>query len=348
MKALLNCEIDYFPSIHLNHIYDGFEKLRKLGIIEISIKKSNGNRDKPLLNVVINNRYKVIYDALDGFNWIDDSVEKNLEYFKNNIQADFYFKRSFNNKILEYKPTNCSVYPLGLNYKIDSEDRFSLNLRNTLKRLLQNNKIFSKYFNTKLMYNKNFEFYPIFNRQNKVLFITRLWDPEDTTLERLKEEREILNEQRINYIKICQKEFGKNFLGGLQGDDFTTRRAKELIMPFSLTNRETYINTMKQYNICIATTGLHKSIGWKFAEYVAAARAIITEPLEYEVPGEFAEEKNYSVFNNEEELLNKIELFLREKRKVLEMMNNNFYYYNNFLKPEVLVLNTLLKVYEHI
>lgn len=36
---------------------------------------------------------------------------------------------------------------------------------------------------------------------------------------------------------------------------------------------------MKQSRICIATTGLHDSIGWKFAEYVVAGRTIVIEPL---------------------------------------------------------------------
>lgn len=74
--------IYYTPSRHLNQIYDGFEKLRKLGIIDISLKKTDVNETKPLLKVVLDNKYTVIYDTLDGMNWIDAPIEENLQYFK--------------------------------------------------------------------------------------------------------------------------------------------------------------------------------------------------------------------------------------------------------------------------
>ena len=59
------------------------------------MKPTIGNPLKPILKVRINDKYDVIYDTLDGLNWIKASIENNLDYFKNNIKADFYFKRSF-------------------------------------------------------------------------------------------------------------------------------------------------------------------------------------------------------------------------------------------------------------
>ena len=61
-----------------------------------------------------------------------------------------------------------------------------------------------------------------------------------------------------------------------------------------------FLNIVKSSDICIATTGLHKSIGWKFGEYIAASRAIITEPLYYEIPGELKRGSNYLEFRNVE------------------------------------------------
>lgn len=96
------------------------------------------------------------------------------------------------------------------------------------------------------------------------------------------------------------------------------------------------------HNICIATTGLFGSIGWKFAEYVAGSRAIISEPLNYSIPGNFTNGVNYYDFLNKDDLLNNIQTLLSNKDIVKNMMYNNFLYYNQYVKPENLVLNTLL------
>ena len=128
---------------------------------------------------------------------------------------------------------------------------------------------------------------------------------------------------------------------------FLFKRSKDLIAPFSLTKREAYLQVIKEHNICIATTGLHNSISWKFGEYVAASRAILSEPLIYELPGNFENSKNYLSFNNEDELLNGTYSLLKNKDELFDMMNNNFHYYNNFLRHYRLVFNTLISIYQN-
>ncbi len=69
----LVCKIEYFPSPHLNQIYEGFNMLEKQGIIKIKlVKPKNFNKKKPILRVQLNNKLNLIYDTLDGFNWKDD------------------------------------------------------------------------------------------------------------------------------------------------------------------------------------------------------------------------------------------------------------------------------------
>ncbi|MEG3658748.1 hypothetical protein V5097_15165 [Arenibacter palladensis] len=347
MKPLFKCELHYFPSPHLYQIYNGFEKLRKLGIIDLSIKRAKGNMDKPLLNVTIDNRYNVIYDTLDGFNWVEGSVEENLEYFKNNLNADFYFKRSFSNQLRNLKLENCKIYPLGLNYTFRPEGKYPKTPKEALKDTIKNNPIISKYYKKTYFTYTEYEHYPIPSKENKILFLARLWNPDEVSIEHLKAERERINNNRMNFIKFCRDQFGSQFVGGLQIDDFSTKHAKDLVVPNSLTNRGNFNNIVKSSNICIATTGLHNSIGWKFGEYVAAYRAIISEPLEYDLPGNFLHNKNYLAFQNENELITNIDHLLKEKDAIYEMMKNNFQYYNNYLSPDKLVLNTILKIYEN-
>lgn len=346
MKEQFECEINYYPSEHLNQIYNGFTMLEKAGIVKLKVKYISGQQTKPLLKVLVNNKYHVIYDTLDGFNWINGPIEDNLKYFQNNINADFYFKRSFNQNIINYAPNNCKVYPLGLNYSMKTDGKFAGALKTQLRTYIRNNYFITKIYNRNAFTSKDFECYPIPLRNSKILFMTRLWNPDEVPLDHLKKEREEINRIRIENIRTCREEFGDNFLGGLQHDYFSMKHAKDLLLPSSLTNKESFLKAIKNCNICIATTGLHDSIGWKLGEYVAASRAIVTEPLKYEIPGNFIEGNNYLEFNNNSELINNIKLLYSDKNRLFSLMKENFNYYNNFLKTDVLVLNTLLKIYE--
>ncbi|MFD2725969.1 hypothetical protein [Hyunsoonleella rubra] len=346
MKALFKCELHYFPSLHLCQVYDGFEKLRKLGIIDLKVVQASGDATIPVAKVIIDNKYTVIYDTLDGFNWISDSIPENLNYFKSQIRADYYFKRSFNESLLEFAPKDCNIYPLGLNIGLQPESSFKKGFKESFKDFIKGNYLVSKFYKKTAFYSNDFEFYPIANKNNKVLFITRLWDSENVSLEHLKSEREQINKDRVDCINVCKKEFGDRFTGGLQENPFTLKYAKELIIPNTLTNRQIFLKTIREHNICIATAGLHGSIGWKFGEYVAASRAIISEPLEYAAPGEFKNNKNYFTFKNKEELLAQTHSLLKNRDLLNQTMRANYQYYHNFMRPDKMILNTLLKLYE--
>jgi len=119
MKNSIICEIGYLPSPHLNQIYKGFELLEKQKIIsKLIVQPVTGDMLKPLLTVTLNKKIRIIYDTLDGLNWISGNKEENLHHFQQNINADFYFKRSYKPILQDFSPTGCKVFPLGLNYNI--------------------------------------------------------------------------------------------------------------------------------------------------------------------------------------------------------------------------------------
>lgn len=107
----------------------------------------------------------------------------------------------------------------------------------------------------------------------------------------------------------------------------------DLILPQQLTNRRQYIKLMKQSSICIATTGLHGSIGWKFAEYIVAGKAVVSEPLNYEVIGEFCEGRNYYSFHNSSECIQMVERLLSNSDSYNTMKRLNKHYYINYAHP---------------
>jgi hypothetical protein len=66
--------------------------------------------------------------------------------------------------------------------------------------------------------------------------------------------------------------------------------------------------------------------------------------LVYEAPGGFKKEQNYLEFTSGDELIAGINMLFRNSLALLGMMQENYRYYNNYLRPQNLVLNTLLKV----
>src|SRR5690625_2394071 len=198
MSPVFHCELFYVRSKHLDQIYHGFEQLRKKGIISLSIKRATDNvSTKPLLRAVINGKYNVIYDTLDGLNWIDGSATENLSYFRNEVDADFYFKRSFSNEVQQNSPKNCRVFPLGLNYTFDPEIRMPKTLKETAIDTAYNNALVAKLYKRKFFNAHDFEYYPTLNKEPKILFLTRLHESSDAKSEENKSKRECINEKRI-------------------------------------------------------------------------------------------------------------------------------------------------------
>jgi len=294
----------------------------------------------------VNDKFDIVYDTLDGLNWVDANLDGNMNYFNEQVQAHYYFKRSFSPILQHNAPDNCKVFPLGLNCHFFAKGNYPKSVKETIKDAIKENFIVERLYKKTIFNSNEFEFYPFRANENKILFYTRLWDPSLNDSIAIKQDRTQVNQDRINYIRTCKKEFGSLFNGGLEPNSIALKTAKDLVMNPKVHTRSHFINKMRESNICLTSTGLFKSTGWKFGEYVAGARAIISEPLHFDLPGDFAVEKNYLSFQNTEELITSIQRLMDDKDLQFNIMNNNFQYYNNYVRPDKLVLNSLLKVYE--
>ncbi|GAA0747857.1 hypothetical protein [Gaetbulibacter jejuensis] len=341
MKKLFKCVIHYFQSPHLAQVYDGFEKLKKQGLVDLSYIKVDGDEAKPILKVVLDDKYTVIYDLIDGLHWYGSTKEEKLNHFKTTTEADYYFKRSYTDQLKQFSPEHCSVYPLGLNYPLNTEGKYKF-----LKGLVVNSYLF-KYLkpNYRRYPSELFESAPKLHKNNYIVFFAQLWNPDDVENEISKKEREQINQVRIAIIRACKSEFGDLFRGGIMTTSFSKTQCPDILASKEETDKLNYLRVVKESNICISTTGLHGSIGWQMGEYVAASKVIVSMPLNYDLPGDFIKGKNYLEFRDIEELISQIKLLLNNKELQFNMMNENFKYYNTYLKPDVLVLNTLMKVY---
>ena len=341
-------------SPHLSQIYTGFYLLAKAGMIHLrqilikdkcfDFRKSQHLREVRLthLRVVINDSITVHYDTHDS--WEID--EKDLE------ATDFYFKRSYDSsRVNSLGRHRQKVFPLGLNYPVYPDGLDQLGFIRSIKSARGWKKL-TEAFRSLYIFKKIFfissvddmEAPPVYDASPKILFMTGVWDPYDD-LDRSQEkigERIQINETRADCIRKLRNAFKNRFYGGFIHSKYALKNFNDCLLPENtLLKKKNYIRLLKTFPIGVATTGLHGSTGWKFAEYIAFSKAILTERLNYEVPGRFEVSKNYLEFNSVEECVEKIDRLISDSKLRKSMMENNWKYYQTYLRPDALVWNTL-------
>ena len=177
----------------------------------------------------------------------------------------------------------------------------------------------------------------------RILFITRLWDPAEpvvqTDSELVRQWGEI-NEMRMLLVRKLRAAFPEQSIGGIQDSPFAQTQCPDLILSEHSTWKRIYLHRMKHSEICIASTGLHQSSGWKIAEYLAAGRAIVSEPLCYlRGPGPFqaGDDRTYTSANG---CIEQIRTLLAHPEQILQMGQRNRAYYDE-RRPDQIVAKAL-------
>lgn len=277
---------------------------------------------------------KLFYDVWDGYQDPVD-MKQGLQY------CDFYFKRSFSvERNQQMFPDDCHrMYPLGFNYYVTHpKNTADEPLWKAFLRSLKG-KTPARYFVPKVFEGDGDA--PCCNPP-KILFLTQLWERE-AWLEGdpANDEREAISNTRIEIIRALRREYGDSFIGGISNTSLSRRLAPDLIVPRVLTERRRYLQMVHSSDICIGSMGLHGSIGWKTGEYVAAAKAIVHEKMNYSVTGDFREGVNYLSFRTAEECVEAVAKLVESPQRIQEMKRANAAYYQRCLRPDMLVKNTL-------
>lgn len=263
---------------------------------------------------------KLVYDVMDGY--------QNKEGITRLLgQCDFYFKRSFSTtKNQEFLEAAGKMHPLGMNYMVVCKNNpyEKGDLKSRLQRLRGDKPL--SYFTCENIQS------PVIYREGpmNVIFFTRLWEGEDE-----------INKTRIDIIRKLKEKFAGQFQGGLHNTKLARTMAPDLIIPKRITERGNYLSMVRESDICIGTTGLFNSIGWKTAEYTAMGKAIVCEALEYELPGDFQDGKNYLSFSDADGCIRAVERLIHNPEYTYQMKLNNLIYYYQYLKPDRMIKRTL-------
>jgi hypothetical protein len=350
---MLNCQLIVSEnSNHLQQIYFGFQLLQKSGLIDLKqiIDRDSSsfykNRALPFgaqsggLKLILNASIHIYYDMSDAHTIDENSLE----------WSDFYFKRSYNRDI--HSSVSTKILPLDLNYMVKS-NKFnwknlvrSYHLSSGVERI--KSCVREVDINNKISYSpriNELQAKPNIDTPFKILFMCRLWEPEKddhwqlTTAQQ--EDRIEINNVRVDCIRKLKKEFGNEFTGGLAPTPYAQNNFSDVVSSAAITSKRNYIAQLKKYPVCISTTGLANSTGWKFGEYVALSRAIVSEKLHSQTVGNIQKNINYLQFDTADECVEQVHKLRSNKELMANMMRANHSYYINHLAPDKLVMSSL-------
>jgi len=153
-----------------------------------------------------------------------------------------------------------------------------------------------------------------------------------------------MNDMRVNIISSLRQQFGERFIGGLADTDFARQHYPDCLTT-EKRDRRSFMKLLKNSLIAVVTTGLHNSIGWKLPEYLASAKCIVTEPLQYELPTPLEENRNYLTFRTPEECVAACETILDSAQLAKEMRYNNYNYYIREVEPSAHMLSCIERAF---
>jgi hypothetical protein len=300
--------------------------------------------------VVVNGDVRIAYDTGDSAG-INGRV---LEW------CDHYFKRSYSSKAVSEAGGGAKLSPLGLNYAAYVRDdwRFSRMFRTALaegrtrpKRALSAIVRLSQLLSAATRVSAGraacgvdaFEAPPVTRSKARVFRLTRTWDPRALAdAPQQADEWAAMNRMRVECIRALRRELGGRFVGGLAPTPDALRDYRDCVVSDPrLTRKPCFLSMMKRCDIGVASAGLAGSNTWSLAEYVAASRAIVSEPLRYEVPGPFDPGRNYLSFTDPDTCVEQVVRLLEDDEQRADMMHANFAYYHAHVRPDMLVWNTL-------
>lgn len=346
---------------HMTQIYGGLYDLAAAGKVQIdfTMKLPPGARspeDRGLL-------WMEVFDSTTGstrklcFDLTDSGMIRRprLEV------CDLYFKRSY--RPIGYDKfgaiLSSKILPYGLNYVCVSRNEKNImrrvllglilscpskKLRQLREEILSSVSLVQSTYGMQLLKSKLFRFVEDFEVapdepcDDRILLQTRVWNPQ--TYGPAGSGVHELNQLRADLVRGLREHFGSAFVGGLLDSPYARKQYPDCVTQHQ-TAPKSYLGLLKRCKIAISTVGLYNSTPWKLAEYLAASRCIVSEPLAYELPTPLRESENLSTFGTVAECIQACDRLLKDSKLAESMRRNNYAYYEKHVKPEALVSRCL-------
>jgi len=298
---------------HLSNVVTGLAELAVAGSVDLRFGPVDADSRKPLesaaMRVTVGRAGRVIDVVFDLYDRADHFEMPLLE------DCDVYFKRSF------HPPARTKVVPFGLNFACRSASGEALL---AAARLPLSDSL-NRYRTVRSI--EDFEQDAASEMRPSILFQTRAWPPGSTT-----DDTEAINESRVRIIEALRNAFPSRFYGGFAPTAFARERYLHLITTSPSTPPE-YLAFSKQHLVGVSSRGLHGSVPFKIAEYVAASLAIVSERLNCELPTAFVDGRDFLAFRTPDECVERCERILNSPTLAAELRRASRRYYLSELQP---------------
>ncbi|MEO8459657.1 MAG: hypothetical protein ABI451_03935 [Dokdonella sp.] len=348
----LYCQAD---EPHLQQIYTGFSMLARRGELRMrqhlhptpffDPSKPGHLSDSRASHLLVDcDGVRVAYD-------VHDAGEIDAELLE---RADIYFKRSWEQKFIDACAHPERILPLGANVWVHDTpadmhalkrafvNRGGARVKAAVRALGVDRLLGDRLFTPRL---SDIEAAPPIELAPRVLFLAEAWNPAEAPTPETAAERIVINAMRAGCMRLLREQFGAAATCGFRPTPFAQREFADLALTdSSLSRKRNYLALVRAHPICVATIGLHRSTGWKFAEYLSMARAIVSEHVFMRLPGDIASGKNYLEFDSPESCAGHVERLFSDAALRAKMMRANHDYYLHYLRPDALVANSLRAV----
>jgi hypothetical protein len=185
-----------------------------------------------------------------------------------------------------------------------------------------------------------FELAPDSHADARIFYVTRAWQPRTPGGE---DDRTEVSDGRATLIRTLRNAFGRRATAGFIPDEWTSRRYPDCVLDRPLSGRE-YVDAVRNHAIAVSSIGLHRSTPFKLPEFLAASRAVVTDPPRSVLPRRLVDGTEVLTFETPDECATQCELLLREPELVHLLRKAAAEYHATEIRPDVLVLNRLLDV----
>lgn len=337
---------------HLQQIYTGFAQLAGNGEIHLRQKLNRIALVQPELpEHLVTIRETHLVAEVGGYRFGYDVHDSG--YVPEDLlgSVDVLFKRSWEPALVAASSRPQRILPLGANLWVhaDPPDVHALKRvflhRNKrfimeLARAFGMEKLLGSVFTPRVA---DLEAAPPTELPPRILFLAEAWNPDDGVNKATTDERVEINQMRAQCMRSLREKFGDLVTCGFRNSDFSRAEFPDLVVTdTTITSKYNYLQLVRNHPICICSTGLNRSVGWKFAEYLSMSRAIVAERLHMRLPGPMAAGVNYMEFANADECVAAVTALVEDKDRRTAMMRANQEYYRNWLRPDALVRQSLL------
>lgn len=169
---------------------------------------------------------------------------------------------------------------------------------------------------------------PAGGKEPRIVFQPRLWDTSPGSGDAF----DLANEDRVAIVRALRTSFPEERAIGLVHSPAALRLAPDLQLS-AHTTMEQHHQQLRASAVAVNCVGLSGSIGWKFAEYLAAGNAIVSHPLEKEFLAPVEPGVHYLPYRTPEECVEQCRRLLADPAMAARMGEVNRAYYRKWIDP---------------